>query len=446
MSWPVEYFLLLSDKTAIVDDFGKFSYAELYTQISQYKAELDKQFGQSQVVVILSDYNFYSVSFFFALYQKQAIIVPIVSSNEEEVDKRLKVIKPDTVIKLNGPEYELTNFKELYKKHLMIQTLCDQRQSGLVLFSSGSTGEPKAMIHNLENLVNSYQGKKQKKLNMLVFLMFDHIGGLNTLLNTLSMGAKIVFPVSRNPEHIAHLIEKQSIHVLPASPTFLNMMLMSNVQDKYDLSSLKMITYGTEPMPESLLKKLKATFPRTRLLQTFGTSETGIAQTSSRSSDSLEIKLDDPNLRYKIVEGELWLKSKTQVIGYLNAPMESFTEDGWFKTGDLVQELEGGYLKIKGRAKEVINVGGEKVLPAEVESVILELVEVEDCMVYGVKNVITGQIVGAQVVLKSGFKAKDAKILIRKYCRKRLDAYKVPAKFEFVKRTNFGDRFKKKRI
>ena len=88
MSWPVEYFLLLSDKTAIVDDFGKFSYAELYTQISQYKAELDKQFGQSQVVVILSDYNFYSVSFFFALYQKQAIIVPIVSSNEEEVDKR----------------------------------------------------------------------------------------------------------------------------------------------------------------------------------------------------------------------------------------------------------------------------------------------------------------------------------------------------------------------
>ena len=176
MSWPVEYFLLLSDKTAIVDDFGKFSYAELYTQISQYKAELDKQFGQSQVVVILSDYNFYSVSFFFALYQKQAIIVPIVSSNEEEVDKRLKVIKPDTVIKLNGPEYELTNFKELYKKHLMIQTLCDQRQSGLVLFSSGSTGEPKAMIHNLENLVNSYQGKKQKKLNMLVFLMFDHIG------------------------------------------------------------------------------------------------------------------------------------------------------------------------------------------------------------------------------------------------------------------------------
>jgi len=134
------------------------------------------------------------------------------------------------------------------------------------------------------------------------------------------------------------------------------------------------------------------------------------------------------------------------VIGYLNAPMESFTEDGWFKTGDLVQELEGGYLKIKGRAKEVINVGGEKVLPAEVESVILELEEVEDCMVYGVKNVITGQIVGAQVVLKSGFKAKDAKILIRKYCRKRLDAYKVPAKFEFVKRTNFGDRFKKKRI
>lgn len=152
---------------------------------------------------------------------------------------------------------------------------------------------------------------------------------------------------------ISGLIEEHQIHVLTASPTFSNMMLMAKVQERFDLSSLKMITYGTESMPESLLKKLKVIFPRTKLLQTFGTSETGIAQTSSRSSDSLEMKLDDPNLEYRIVNGELWLKSKTQIIGYLNASMESFTEDGWFKTGDLVEQLEGGYLKIKGRAKEV---------------------------------------------------------------------------------------------
>ena len=71
------------------------------------------------------------------------------------------------------------------------------------------------------------------------------------------------------------------------------------------------------------------------------------------------------------------MRSKTQVLGYLNASMESFTKDGWFRTGDLVEELEGGYIRIVGRNKEVINVGGEKVLPAEVESVLLEIGELK---------------------------------------------------------------------
>jgi len=199
-------------------------------------------------------------------------------------------------------------------------------------------------------------------------------------------------------------------------------------------------------MPESLLLKLRIAFPRTRLLQTFGTSETGITKTSSRSSDSLEIRLDDPNTQYKIVEGELWLKSKTQVIGYLNASMESFTEDGWFKTGDLVEEVENSYLRIKGRAKEVINVGGEKVLPSEVESIVLEIESVSDCTVYGAKNAITGQMVAVQIVLEVGIDKKEAKIFIRKYCKQKLDSYKVPVKFEFVDQTNYGERFKKKRI
>lgn len=446
MTWFTEYLNTLAEKTAIVDVTGAYTYTQFAKQILTYKNELDLQFGNNNVVAILSDYNFYSVALFFALYEKRSIIVPIVSTNNEEVAKRLNVVNPDVVIRLNGALLVIENNSTHFEHHKMIQTLCNNNQSGLVLFSSGSTGEPKAMIHNLENLVNSYQGKKQKNLNMLVFLMFDHIGGLNTLLNTLAMGAKIVFPNSRNPEDIACLVVKHQIHVLPASPTFLNMFLMARVQERYDLSSLKMITYGTEPMPESLLKKLKLTFPRTKLLQTFGTSETGIAQTSSRSSESLEIKLDDPNLQYKIVCGELWLKSKTQVMGYLNASMESFTDDGWFKTGDLVEELENGYLKIKGRAKEVINVGGEKVLPAEVESVVLELNFVDDCLVFGEKNAITGQMVAIQVVIKDGYEKKEAKALIRKYCKEKLDTYKVPAKFKFVEKTNFGERFKKKRI
>ena len=231
--------------------------------------------------------------------------------------------------------------------------------------------------------------------------------------------------------------------VLPSSPTFLNLILMSKANKKYDLSSLRMITYGTETMPESLLNRLKVAFPRVKFLQTFGTSETGIANTSSKSSNSTFMKIDDPELEYKIVDNELWLKSKTQVMGYLNSSMDSFTEDGWFKTGDLVEATEDGYIKIIGRNKEVINVGGEKVLPNEVESIVLEIPEIEDVMVYGEANIITGQTVVCDVVLKDELTQNEIKKIVRKFCKDKLDSYKIPTKVNIVDKTNFGDRFKK---
>ncbi|WP_028485166.1 class I adenylate-forming enzyme family protein [Hydrogenovibrio halophilus] len=437
-----------ADKPAIVDERGTFDYHELVNQIQSFRRHLSKTIDAGQVVAILSDYNFYAVALFFALYEKQAVIVPIVSTRQAEIDKRLAVVDADWVLELNGETLNMTPFAsaESHSSQPMINALRTQKEPGLVLFSSGSTGEPKGMVHNLARLVDSVQGKKPKQLNMLVFLMFDHIGGLNTLLNSLAMGARIVLVQARDAEAVAKLIEAHRIHVLPASPTFLNLMLMAKVHERFDMRSLKMITYGTESMPESLLQKLKKAFPKTRLLQTFGTSETGIAQTTSRSSASLEMKLDDPRVQTRVVDGELWLKSDTQIMGYLNAPMDDFTEDGWFRTGDLVEVSEDGYLRIRGRIKEMINVGGEKVLPAEVESVLFELDLIADCMVYGAENAITGEMVCAQIVLAPQADPKSVRRLLRQHCRARLSRFKIPARIEFVDQTHFGDRFKKKRL
>jgi acyl-coenzyme A synthetase/AMP-(fatty) acid ligase len=446
MSWLINNLLFLDDKPAIADVYGEFSYSDLYQQVDVFQNKITGVIKAGDVVVLLSDYNYYSIALLLALLKQKAIIVPIVSKKEDEIASRIKVANSDWILNLKKESLTFTESECSRSKHQLVNNLIDKAHSGLILFSSGSTGEPKAMIHDLDNLVDSFQGKKTKKLNMLVFLMFDHIGGLNTLLNTLAMGARVILPENRNPEYIGSLIEKYKVNVLPSTPTFLNMLLMARVNEKFNLKSLKMITYGTETMPESVLLKLKKTFPRTRLMQTFGTSETGIAQTSSRSSDSLEMKLDDPNTEYKIVNNELWLRSKTQVLGYLNADMSSFTEDGWFQTGDLVESSNDGYIKIVGRSKEVINVGGEKVLPNEVESVILELDIVDDCMVYSEKNSITGQMVAVQLVLREGVSEKEAKKVIRNHCRTKLDTYKVPARLKFADKTNFGDRFKKLRL
>lgn len=446
MSWIIEHLVTLDTKHAIVDSYGEFSYAELSKQTEAFYQKICSDIEPGQVVVLLSDYNYYSIALLLALLKHKAIIVPIVSKNEDEIAARVKVANCDWLLHLDKDKYKLSKPEIKLEKHRLVVNLIEKRHSGLILFSSGSTGEPKAMIHDFDHLVDSFQGKKTKNLNMLVFLMFDHIGGLNTLLNTLAMGARVILPANRNPDYIGSLIENYKVNVLPSTPTFLNMLLMAKANEKYNLKSLKMVTYGTETMPESVLLKLKDAFPRARLMQTFGTSETGIAQTTSKSSDSLEMKLDDPNTEYKIVNSELWLRSKTQVLGYLNADMSSFTEDGWFQTGDLVEQSEGGYIKIIGRSKEVINVGGEKVLPSEVESVILELDIIDDCMVYSEKNAITGQMVAVQLVIHEGVGEKEAKKLIRNHCRARLDKYKIPARFKFSEKTNFGDRFKKLRL
>ena len=439
MSFILEKFKSFNSKNAIVFEDRIYSYEEFIKQIKDYKNILDKHNISSKVVVILGDYSFYNLALFFALYENKNIIVPITSNIKKVQDDFIEESFCQTIIKTDEKNLLIQNLKTTFS-HNMIDNLREKNSSGLILFSSGSTGKPKAMIHNLDTLIDSFKDKKEKSMNMLVFLMFDHIGGLNTVFNALCMGACLIIPKIKDAKTICELIEKYKIMVLPSSPTFLNLILISLEYKNYDLSSLRMITYGTETMPQSLLLKLKEVFPKVKFLQTFGTSETGISTTSSKSSNSLFMKLEDINGEYKIVENELWLRSKTQVLGYLNASMDSFTSDGWFKTGDLV-EVDGEYIKIIGRAKEVINVGGQKVLPAEVESVILSIEEISDCMVYAEQNAITGQTVVCDVVLNN--KIENIKKRVRVFCKDRLDTYKIPTKVNVVDKTNFSDRFKK---
>jgi len=443
MNYLLEKFKEFETKNAIIVDEITYSYGALLEQIKIYKRLLKKEIQSSSVVAILGDYSFLNIALFFALSENKNIIVPITSTISKIQEEYISESFCEYTIKIKEAVLDIQTIEQK-SSHKMIQSLKESQNSGLILFSSGSTGKPKAMIHNLDTLLETYKEKKAKSMNMLVFLMFDHIGGLNTVFNALSMGACLIIPQNRDAKNICELIERYKIMILPSSPTFLNLILISGENKNYDLKTLRMITYGTEAMPESLLLKLKENFPKVKFLQTFGTSETGISTTSSKSSDSLFMKLDDLNCEHKIVENELWLRSKTQVLGYLNASMDSFTSDGWFKTGDLVEELEDGYLKIIGRGKEVINVGGQKVLPTEVESVILSMEEIDDCMVYSEANAITGQTVVCDVVLERP--CVNIKKIIRLFCKDKLESYKIPTKVNIVEKTNFSERFKKMRI
>jgi acyl-coenzyme A synthetase/AMP-(fatty) acid ligase len=446
MKWIIEHIAKIKINQYLVFNEKEFSCQELYNQINEYIVKIRPLIQPGKTVAILSDYSFEAISIFFALYENNNIIVPITTNIESEIQEKIDTALCHFTISVTNGHLKIYSNDVGNNSHQLIETLASKGLSGLILFSSGSSGIPKAMIHNLDALIDSFKNRRVKTLNFLIFLMFDHIGGLNTIFSCLAMGAPMVFPMNRNPIEICQLISKNKINILPASPTFLNLILLSGAHLNFDLSSLRMITYGTEPMPSSLLQRLKDTFPSVKFSQTFGTSETGISQMVSKSSTSNFMRFEDSSTEQKVINGELYIRSKTQVLGYLNSNMDRFTVDGWFRTGDLVEETSDGYFRIIGRNTEVINVGGEKVLPSEVESVLYQFNKVHDCIVFGESNPITGQIVVAKILYSDNLPLTQIKNEIRGFCKNKLEKFKIPAKIILMSEAEYTSRFKKKRI
>ena len=239
-------------------------------------------------------------------------------------------------------------------------------------------------------------------------------------------------------------VEKYKVELLPTSPTFLNLILISEAYKRHDINSLKIITYGTEPMPESTLIRFNQIFPNIKLLQTYGLSEVGILRSKSKSSNSLWVKVGGEGFDTRIVDGMLEIKAKSAMLGYLNAD-SPFTKDGWFKTGDSV-EVNGEYIKITGRKSEIINVGGEKVYPQEIENIILEVDNVAEATVYAEKNPIMGNIVCAEVRLLDNQDHSSYVKLIKMHCMEKLARFKVPVKIRITNQNQYSGRFKKRRI
>lgn len=323
-------------------------------------------------------------------------------------------------------------------KQPLLDKLRDSGDAGLVLFSSGSSGEPKAIVHNFTKLLQKYNIKRPT-YRTLAFLPLDHMGGLNTMLHTLYNGGCLIVPLKRDPEYICKLIQDFEIELLPTTPTFLNLMLISKAYEKYDLSSLKIISYGTEPMPPVTLERLKQIFPDVRLKQTYGLTELGVL--SSKSKDGLWVKIGGNGCQTRVRNGMLEIKADTAMMGYINAP-DPFTQDGWFMTGDRVEQ-DGEYFKILGRESEIINIGGNKVYPVEIENVIQQVEGVKEVTVYGKKNELLGSVIWA--VVSSIKPDPGLAVRIKKYCIENLESYKVPVKIIIDQSCQYSDRFKKKR-
>jgi len=220
-------------------------------------------------------------------------------------------------------------------------------------------------------------------------------------------------------------------------------LLLAEAHRTYDLSSLKLITYGTEVMSERTLKMATEAFPDVRFQQTYGLSELGILRSKSVADNSLLVKVGGEDYETKVVNDTLRIRAKSSMVGYLNAP-SPFDQDGWFNTGDTVIQ-HGEYYHIIGRQSEIINVGGQKAYPAEVEKVIAELPDVIDVSVSGETHLLLGQIVVATVQMADPVSAVETKKRITEHSKGRLQPFMVPAKVQVVTEPLVTSRFKKVR-
>jgi long-chain acyl-CoA synthetase len=435
------------DNVALGTGTSESTYADLLNLVEEFAHRFDKAgVLPGDRVAIVGDHGPASTAALIELIRRKAVAVPLTSRTRAGRGGLLETLsfsqflvdcvsKDSVVTVLNrGPDGAPPLLAELRSSGL----------PGLLLFTSGTSGEPKVVVHNFDRLLEPFRSSAPP-LRTVSVLLFDHWGGLNTLLRVLSSGGFLACPPTRRPDDICALVDHYSLELLPASPSFLNMMLLSGSHTRHDMSSLRTISYGAEPMPETVLARLSRSFPGVRLQQTYGLVELGVMKTRSASSDSLLMQIGGEGYEYRVVDGLLEIKAESSMLGYLNAP-SPFTDDGFFRTGDRV-EVQGSLVRVLGRASEMINVGGEKVMPTEVESVILKCEVVADAVVYGQPHALLGQIVAADIVPRNG-NVEDAiriRRQVRNHALEHLPAHQVPMKIRVVKGPLSNDRLKRVR-
>lgn len=431
------------DQPAIVWRDRPYSYGDLLGRVQRWSDELKRRdIRPAQIVALEGDYSPNACALMLALIDLRMVVVPLTKAVRMHREEFLAIAEVQATIDFDDGDNWTFSRREATVTNPLTRGLIERGAPGLVVFSSGSTGKNKAVLHDFEALLEKFRVVRHRRCT-LTFLLLDHLGGINTLLYTLSNGGTVVSVQSRDPDVICEAISSHRVQTLPTSPTFLNLLLISEAYKHHDLSSLELITYGTETMPESTLARLREVFPDVELLQTYGLTELGVMRSKSKSSDSLWVKVGGEGFETKVVDGILHIRARSAMLGYLNAP-SPFDEQGWMNTQDMV-EVDGEYIRIRGRVTEIINVGGQKVYPAEVESVLLQMENVRDVTVSGEKNPITGQIVVARINLLQPEETAGFKKRLRAFCKDKLAAFKIPVRIEITERDQHGSRYKKLR-
>lgn len=359
----------------------------------------------------------------------------------------------------NTKRHDTTRFVDLVKNSERIERFADvdpMEDVAVLQYTGGTTGTSKGAMLTHYNLLSAATigamslPLTDKDISLAVLPLF-HIFGMTACLNApLLAGGEIVLLPRFEVGEVMRTIQKERVTCFCGVPTMYIAINNHPEVAKFDLRTVRVSFSGGAPLPVAVRKRFNE-LTGGNLVEGYGLTESaavgstnpfegGLAKEGSigipfPSTDARIVSLDDSSKSLGVGEvGELMLKGPQIMKGYWHNDEEtrSTLHDGWLLTGDVAKMDEDGYFYIVDRKKDMIDVGGLKVYPREVEEVLFEHPAVKEAAVVGIPDEYRGESVKAFVVLRANAPSEGVEADILAFCKDRLAKYKVPRKFEFV--------------
>jgi steroid-24-oyl-CoA synthetase len=331
-------------------------------------------------------------------------------------------------------------------------TSTDENEPAVIIFTSGTSGRPKAVVLSHRALLANLQMLLQMTRRLphqvdetsadvaLHTGPLFHIGGAQAMMRGLTVGNTLVFPAGRfDPGEALTLIERWQVTRWAAVPTMISRVLDHPDVQHRNLRSLRAVTLGGAPLHASLQQRIRSGLlgAQARIATGYGLSENGGQATAASDADTIKRPGTSgralPLTEIKIVarlgssDGEIFIRAPTQMSAYYGAATSPIDDEGWLSTGDLGRLDEDGYIWITGRCKDLIIRGGENISPAAVEQALLDAPGVRDAVVFGLAHPDLGEEVAAIVVVDD----PSASVFVEPHVRTRLASFAVPTRWQF---------------
>jgi acyl-CoA synthetase (AMP-forming)/AMP-acid ligase II len=372
-----------------------------------------------------------------------------------------------TYISIDGPQEGYEAYEDVVAgaSDDEVFTDIDDDDTTILMYTAGTTGFPKGVMlsHNsfaiymLENVTPADPMTEEK--NILTVPLY-HVAGIQAMMAAVYGGRTMVMERQFDPVEWMSLVQREQVSRAMMVPTMLKQLLDHADFGKYDLSSLRVITYGAAPMPLPVIRKAMGVFPGVSFINAFGQTETASTITTlspddhnitgteeekerklkrlssiGRPMSDVEMKImDEEGNDLPVGEvGEIVARGPRVMSGYWkeeDKTAKTIDKDGWVHTGDMGYMDEEGYFFLAGRNTDMIIRGGENISPEEVEAVLHEHDAIEEAAVIGVPDEDWGEVPVCVVVLKEGKNASDTEIM--EHCRSALASYKRPRSVIFA--------------